>query len=168
MPDDAEPHRSRPAPVHVTGGAGPLDCCIIGGGVIGLSIARELAGRGRSVRVLARDEPQATSSWAAAGIFPPAPAWATATGNARLTAWSDRLHRQWSVDLRDETGIDNELQECGGLHLARSTEATERLRGVRADWLSRGARCEWLDGSDVATLEPALADAVTRGEIVAG
>jgi L-2-hydroxyglutarate oxidase LhgO len=31
-----------------------LDCCIIGGGIIGLSIARELAGRGLSVRVLAR------------------------------------------------------------------------------------------------------------------
>jgi glycine oxidase len=168
MPDDAEPHGRRPASEHVTGGAGPTDCCIIGGGVIGLSIARELAGRGRSVRVLARDEPRATSSWAAAGIFPPAPAWATAPANARLTAWSDRLHRQWSVDLRDETGIDNELQECGGLHLARSTEAIERLRGVRADWLSRGARCEWLDGAGVSSLEPALADAVTRGEVVAG
>ena len=32
------------------------DCCVIGGGMIGLSIARELAGRGLSVRVVARDE----------------------------------------------------------------------------------------------------------------
>lgn len=168
MPDDAEPRGRGRTSVHATGGGAPTDCCIIGGGVVGLSIARELAGRGLSVRVLARDDPQATSSWAAAGIFPPAPVWATAPANARLTAWSDRLHRQWTVELRDETGIDNELQECGGLHLARSTEAIQRLRGVRADWLDRGARCEWLDGAGVSALEPALADAFTRGHIVAG
>jgi glycine oxidase len=69
------------------------DCCIIGGGVIGLSIARELAGRGLSVRVLARDATRDTASWAAAGIFPPAPDFAAASANERLTAYSDRLHR---------------------------------------------------------------------------
>lgn len=101
---------------------GMTDCCIIGGGIIGLSVARELAGRGHSVRVLARDESRLTSSWAAAGIFPPAPDWPGATPNARLTAFSDRLHREWAAELLAETGIDNELQACGGLHLARDAE----------------------------------------------
>ncbi|NBT12700.1 MAG: FAD-dependent oxidoreductase, partial [Planctomycetia bacterium] len=45
------------------------DCLIVGGGVIGLSIARELAGRGVRVRVVSREVGRATASWAAAGIF---------------------------------------------------------------------------------------------------
>jgi glycine oxidase len=162
MPDDATP---RP-PASARGGV--PDCCVIGGGIIGLSIARELAGRGRTVRVLARDEPRDTSSWAAAGIFPPTPEWATAPPNARLTAWSDRLHGEWAAALRDETGIDNELGQCGGLHVARTAAALDRLRGVRDDWLARGARCEWLDAAAVAAHEPALADAVARRSVSGG
>ena len=38
-----------------------LDCCIIGGGIIGLSIARELAGRGHRLRVLARERRRDTA-----------------------------------------------------------------------------------------------------------
>jgi len=155
--------------------AGPdaTDCCIIGGGIIGLSIARELAGRGRSVRVLVRDEPRRSSSWAAAGIFPPAPAVVDTcrtpeSANARLTAWSDRLHRDWAADLRAETGIDNGLAECGGLHVAGGADSLRRLRETRADWIARGARCEWLEAADVARCEPALAGAVARGGVGGG
>ena len=47
------------------------DVIIVGGGVIGLSIARELAGRGRSVLVLDRGNPRDATSWAAAGMLAP-------------------------------------------------------------------------------------------------
>jgi len=144
------------------------DCCIIGGGIIGLSIARELAGRGLSVRVLARDASRDTASWAAAGIFPPAPDFAAASPNERLTAYSDRLHRTWAEELRDETGIDNELEQCGGLHLARDERGIARLREAQAAWLAKGALCDWLTGPDVATKESALRAAVEQGRIVGG
>ena len=143
------------------------DCCIIGGGIIGLSIARELAGRGLSVRVLARDAARDTASWAAAGIFPPAPPpRAAASPNELLTAWSDRLHREWAESLRAETGIDNRLAACGGLHLAADAARMERLQGEARGWLARGAACEILDAAGVAACEPALSGAVARGAIV--
>ncbi len=144
------------------------DCCIIGGGIIGLSIARELAGRGLSVRLLARDAIRDTASWAAAGIFPPAPDFAAASANERLTAYSDRLHRTWAEELRSETGIDNELQQCGGLHLARDERGTARLREAAIAWRAKGTRCEQLAPIDVAAQEPALRAAVEQGRIASG
>jgi glycine oxidase len=144
------------------------DCCIIGGGIIGLSIARELAGRGLSVRVLARDASRDTASWAAAGIFPPAPDSANASANDRLTAYADRLHRTWADELLAETGVDNELGQCGGLHLAGDERGTDRLRQARDSWLAKGARCDRLTARDVAAQEPALRAAVEQGRIVAG
>lgn len=145
-----------------------IDCCIIGGGVIGLSIAREMAGRGMRVRVVVRDASRDTASWAAAGIFPPAPDFPDATAQERFTAYSDRLHHTWARELRDETGIDNELTQCGGLYVACDGKGTARLHEAAAGWRAKGAGCEWLTASDVAKCEPALRAVVERGGIENG
>ena len=147
-----------------------LECCIIGGGIVGLSIARELAGRGHRVRLLARERRRDTASWAAAGIFPPAPEPGpdAANANAGLTAYSDRLHRQWAAELRSETGIDNGLEACGGLHLAGDAAALERLREAAEAWRGRGAECRWLETGELARLEPVLAGAIAAGRVVGG
>ena len=144
------------------------DVCIIGGGIIGLSIARELAGRGLAVRVLSRETGRDTASWAAAGIFPPAPRYAGMPPGDELTAWSDELHRAWARELRDETGIDNGLRQCGGLHVAADEPGLGRLHADARGWEATGTRCEWLDAAAIASLEPALANAAGEGRIVGG
>ena len=143
------------------------DCCIIGGGIIGLSIARELAGRGARVRVLARGGRRDTASWAGVGIFPPAPEWVGCGSYAALTAWSDRLHRQWAIELLTETGIDNGLRQCGGLYVA-TADGVDRLRAAARDWRARGAECHDFDADGLAACEPALADDVGRGAVAGG
>lgn len=144
------------------------DVCIIGGGIIGLSIARELAGRGLAVRMLAREPAKQTASWAAAGIFPPAPRYAGAPPGDVLTAWSDELHRDWARELREETGIDNGLRQCGGLYVAADTDQFVRLHEAAATSAAQGIQCERLDAASVAALEPALADAVRHGRLLGG
>ncbi|MFM9059381.1 MAG: NAD(P)/FAD-dependent oxidoreductase [Planctomycetaceae bacterium] len=144
------------------------DCCIIGGGVVGLSIARELAGRGLSVRVVARGHVRDTTSWAAAGILPPAPTWPGMPPGDAFTAWSDGLLRAWARDLLAETGIDVGLRECGGLHVAATATALGRLREDADRWGTEGARCEWLDAAALAECEPACAGAVATGRLVGG
>lgn len=145
-----------------------IDCCIIGGGIIALSIARELAGRGLRVRVLARGAARDTASWAAVGIFPPAHRHPGCSPNAALTAWSDDLHRIWAAELLAETGIDNGLRRCGGLHLAATEVDGDRLRDAAAEWRARGARCDLLGPAEVAACEPAVRHAVERAVVAGG
>lgn len=144
------------------------DCCIIGGGIVGLSIARELAGRGATVRVLDRGDVRGSASWAAVGIFPPAHEYAGCPPNAALTAWSDAVHRRWAAELLAETGIDNGLRQCGGLHVATDAAGLARLRESVAAWRSQGTTCHEIDAAALAGREPALADAVTRGAVLGG
>ena len=47
------------------------DVAVVGGGLIGLAVAFELAGRGATVRVYDRSEPVHAASWAGAGMLAP-------------------------------------------------------------------------------------------------
>ncbi len=47
------------------------DCIVIGGGIIGMTTARELAIRGLSVPLFDKGKPGRESSWAAGGILSP-------------------------------------------------------------------------------------------------
>ena len=144
------------------------DCCIIGGGIIGLSIARELATRGLSVRLLSRDRERDTASWAAAGIFPPIARVPDGSAHEALTTWSDSLHRQWADELLEETGIDNGLRACGGLHLGATEKAIACLRDEAIEWKKKGVACDLLDAAGVRDCEPAFKTAVEQGAIAGG
>lgn len=145
-----------------------IDVGIIGWGIVGLSIARELAGRGLSVMVIGRERPRDTASWAAAGILPPAPEFAGASPGDRLTAFSDRLHHVWREELLEETGIDNGLAACGGLYLATDQDGLERLGEDARRWRERGIRCDPLSPTEVASDEPQLRAAVDSGLLTGG
>src|SRR5476651_504603 len=93
------------------------DVLIIGGGVIGLSIACELAGEGVSVAVLEQGQMGQESSWAGAGILPPGNPKLARSPEARLRAASHVLWPVLSALLQEETGIDNGFRRSGGLEV---------------------------------------------------
>mgnify|MGYP002624374585 CR=1 FL=1 len=134
------------------------DILILGGGVIGLSLAYELAGRGLAVRVLDRGEPGKEASWAGAGILPPCGQLDT-DPLAQLTRLSTTLHRQWSAELRDQIGIDNGYRPCGGLYVARSAEDAANLESEFAEFQAVELASQWLQRGDLPSVEPLLADA---------
>lgn len=120
--------------------------------------------------VVSRDRRRSTASWAASGIFPPAPepVAADAEPSAALTALSDRLHWQWAGELRAETGIDTGLVRCGGIYVPPPGQPLETLQAEADAWRSRGAAAEWLDGPALVEAEPALAVAVAAGRLTGG
>ncbi len=155
------------------------DCLIIGGGVIGLSIAYELAGHGLRVRLIDRQQPGREASWAGAGILPPA---IIPTPHdeplAQLAALSMELHPQWAAKLLEETGIDNEYRRCGGwaLGVAGYTEfdsaasSREFVRAIKAEpMVGLDERFPYAPVTlqELAERESALAEAGLSGKIIA-
>lgn len=145
------------------------DCLILGGGVIGLSLAYELAGHGLRVRVIDRTAPGSEASWAGAGIIPPGsnhepkrlPPYDA------LVAISSKLHSAWSAQLREQTGIDNGYRVCGGLYLARNEQGRETLDAAAQCWQAGGIDARPLSIDELAQREPALTDDDVRPPVTA-
>jgi glycine oxidase len=143
------------------------DCLIMGGGVIGLSIAYELATHGLQVQVIDRSEMGREASWAGAGILPPANLQTAVDPIDRLRGLSHPLHAQWARQLKEETGIDNGYHECGGIYLARQQGEAASLHAF-AQWLQEDKIDVLpLSTQDLIDREPALNETANAGSIKA-
>ncbi|MBI1899489.1 MAG: glycine oxidase ThiO [Planctomycetia bacterium] len=136
------------------------DVLIVGGGVIGLSLAYELARKMASpaagVRVLDQSLPGRESSWAGAGILPAAVLRSGDHPYLQLAGLSHALHPVWSARLREETGCDNGYRRTGGLHLARTGDDVRILRQAAGEWRASGIDVRDVPCDGLAALEPAL------------
>jgi glycine oxidase len=102
------------------------DALIVGGGVIGLAIARALALRGvRHLTLIEREGLGAEASSAAGGMLAPQSEADRADEFFELACASRDLYPAFSDALREETGTDIELERTGTLYLG-FTERDER------------------------------------------
>jgi glycine oxidase len=131
------------------------DVIVVGGGVIGLSVARELAGRGARVVLIERGERAgAESSWAAAGMLAPQVEADGADAFFRFAAASRDAYQNFARELEAESGVDVELDLTGTLYLA-FTERDEEECERRHAWQTRaGLQIERLTAREVRALEP--------------
>ncbi|HEY0348820.1 MAG TPA: glycine oxidase ThiO [Pyrinomonadaceae bacterium] len=141
--------------------ASSAEVVVIGGGVIGLSIARSLALRGvRDVIVVEKSDFGREASWAAGGILAPQIEADTSNDFFSLACASRDLYRDFAKALRDESGIDVELDLTGTLCVA-FTEAEEQELRPRYDWQrGEGLDVEWVSGVQARALEPSLSEQV--------
>jgi len=137
------------------------DIVIIGGGVIGLSIAYELAGQGASVQVLERGQFGQEASWAGAGMIIPADTRLAPTIDARLQAESFVRWPGWSRQLYEESGIDNGFMNCGGIQLSSDSSGIELARSAQ-QLRGCGAIVEELDADQLRLLEPNMNPDITN------
>jgi glycine oxidase len=131
---------------------------IVGGGVIGLTIARSLALRGvNDICLLERGSLGTEASFAAAGMLAP-----QAEANSRddlfeLLCQSRDLYPNFAVALKEETGVDIELDTAGTLYLA-FTEEDQREIDERYEWQTHaGLPVEKLTSADAQMIEPCIA-----------
>src|SRR5688572_14909384 len=132
------------------------DVIIVGGGAIGLSAARELAVRGRSVLVLDRGNLRDVTSWAAAGMLAPQSEADAPSPFFDLCLASARLYRDWVQHLHEDSGVDPEYADSGLLYVASTDDALCRLRRTLEWQQSVGLKGELLSPESVLRLEPNL------------
>lgn len=115
---------------------------MIGGGIIGLSLAIELRKRDARVLVVERGEPGREASHAAAGMLAETTVESPAALQ-RLASASARMYPEFVHELQDESGINVDLRDQGTLLFPSSDELGKFPQGLPAP---------------LGELEPALAD----------
>lgn len=127
---------------------------MLGGGVAGLAVARELALRDVRVTLVERGSCGAEASWAAAGMLAPQIEADRADDFFSFACESRDAYPAFADALREETGLDIELDCTGTLYLA-FTDEDERECARRYEWQQRaGLIVERLTAADVRALEP--------------
>jgi len=141
------------------------DCLILGGGVIGLSIAYELSGHGLRCQLLERGQLGRESSWAGAGILPAANLDTAIDPIDKLRGLSHRLHQEWARELKQQTGIDTGYRQCGGIYLARGAGEAASLAGMMKLLGEEGIDCQKLEPDQLVRYEPQLETLARSGEL---
>jgi glycine oxidase len=144
------------------------DVVVIGGGVIGLSVAWRAAGRGCSVAV-ADPEPGRGASYAAAGML----AAVTELHHGeeqllRLNLASAERYPAFVSELEDASGLEIGYRTCGTLALALDADDKAVLDDLHALQNSLGLSACALSGRECRKLEPMLAPRVRGGLLIAG
>jgi glycine oxidase len=141
-----------------------VDVAIVGGGVIGLSIAWRLAAAGLKVAVFERDEVGSGASLAATGML--AAATELEPGGADLLALALESQRAWPRfrdELEAQAGLDIDYRAEGTLTVAIGRDEVDRLRFRHELQARHGLATRWFDGAAARALEPALRPSVAAG-----
>lgn len=139
------------------------DVAIIGGGVIGCSIAYQLAKQGIRSTVFEKGRFASGASGATAGIIGPL---------RHIDAWDEPIREMGLRSLElfpmlaselSEEGIDPQFRQSGILKVARTTEYAESLRDDLTWQQDLALGVTWLSQQEIREREPEIAHDVIGG-----
>lgn len=144
------------------------DVAILGGGLIGLGIAYELATLGATVRIFERDMPGQAASWAGAGMLAPYTERLDDDALLALCARSLLMYEEFAARIERASGLNVQLHRDGILSAAFSDERMLELQQHAAILGSKNVACELLDRNETLVAEPSLGRHVRGALVVKG
>lgn len=133
-----------------------MEVTILGGGVIGLSIAWELANRGKAVKVLERRTLGSGASSASAGILPAIANHEAIDPVDTLRARSHKLYPSWATKISETSDIDLGLLRSGGIYLARTVGETAALIATANQMRDWGIESKIINADELKCVCPEL------------
>jgi len=140
-----------------------FDAAIAGGGLIGGSIALELARAGLRVGVFDRQEPGLEASWAGAGILSAAPENPGMIPAVPLCKASLALYPEFVAMVEETSGQRAGFRPKGTIEALFSRDARAELSTLIALHHGLGLKAEPLRAEDARELEPALSEEMEVG-----
>jgi glycine oxidase len=135
-----------------------FDAAIAGGGLIGASIALELAEAGFSVALFDARDPGREASWASAGMISPAPENADMIPFVPMSLASVALYPDFIRKVEDLSGIDVGYKKNGALDVLLDGNIEQELSTIIALQHGVGLKAQALNGEQARKLEPSLTD----------
>jgi len=136
------------------------DILIIGAGIVGCSLARELARAGQRVIVVDAGKVGGASSSAAAGLLSPRFDESGSGPFLDLCRRGAVIYESWVNELRSDGAGDVGYRRTGLLSIVTSADEAEKLRSSLPHDVSAGRRAQWLDRDELRRREPALSERV--------
>jgi glycine oxidase len=132
------------------------DAVIVGGGIIGGSIAFDLARRNLRVAVLDRQELMREASWAAAGMLSPAPDSPSAIPLVPLGRASLLLYPKFVEAVEVASGMRTRYRNGGAIEIICRGDVERELSTLVALHHGLGLACEPLPLDEARKMEPAI------------
>jgi glycine oxidase len=145
------------------GNSSTVDLAILGGGIVGLSVAWRARARGMSVAVLERARIGAGATHVAAGMLAPVAEVEFGETGRRVLELGMRSARMWpafAAELEQASGIDVGLRRSGTLVVARDEDEARELERQLIFRESLGLRAVRMRASEAREHESALAPTV--------
>ena len=144
------------------------DVLVVGGGLVGCALSRELASRGLEVTVVERGQPGEEASWAAAGLLSPQSDARAPGPFFDLSIESRTMYPEWTRELENETKVPVGYRRTGILRCAFSEAESEQMSS-RFLWQRRAGfeLAEWTREEIEASFEGRIAREVVGGILFA-
>lgn len=139
------------------------DVIVVGGGIIGCTLACELRKAKQKVALIEKHVLGAEASTAAAGMLAPHAGPRLRTPFFNLLRDSLALFPQFVAELEEASGMETEFRNAGLFHLAFDEEG-ERDLEEKLQWQGQsGVEAEWVSASELRKQEPFMGSEVRRG-----
>ena len=133
-----------------------FDVVVVGGGLIGSSIAFELASHGLRITLLDIQHPGREASWAAAGMLSPGPDSPQALPLVPLANESLRLYPDFVRAIEDESGMSVSFAANGAFEIFTGPEGVTHRDRLIAQYQDLSLSAELISTDAAASREPTL------------